>query len=114
MERVLPAVSDVELRRPWREAGWVLAYGVSWVLGFFVSIHYWFLPAGLRFACLWYAPRRLWSWLALSEFAAIVLVVLQTEGYRTWSGFALGVVLPWLTHAAVVLIALRRDRKSVV
>lgn len=108
MERALPALSEADLRRPWREAAWVLAYGVSWCLGYYVSTHYWFLPAGLRFACLWYAPRRLWSWLALSEFAAIVLVVLQADGYRTWSGFALGVLAPWLVHASVVLVALRK------
>lgn len=108
MERVLPAVNDTELRRPLREAFWVLAYGVAWTLGFLVSTHYWFLPAGLRFACLWHAPRRLWPWLALSEFAAIVVIVLQTEGYRTWTGFGLGVIVPWMVHASVVLIALRK------
>lgn len=92
-----------------REAAWILAYGLAWVLGYYVSTDYWFLPAGLRFASLWYAPRRLWPWLAAVEMLAIVSVVLQGSGYRTWPGFMLGVVVPWLIHAGVVWLGLRQD-----
>jgi glucose-6-phosphate-specific signal transduction histidine kinase len=94
-----------DLMRPWREAAWIAAYGLSWWLGYHVSTDYWFLPAGLRFACLWAAPRRLWPWLAASEFAAILVVVLQGSGYRTWPGFVLGVFAPWLVHAGAIAIA---------
>lgn len=97
-----------DARRSLREALGVAAYGLAWALGFYVSTYYWFLPAGLRFACLWWVPRRLWGWLALSEFTAILAVVLlSNEGYQTWPGFALGVFAPWLIHAGVVLVAQR-------
>lgn len=102
------SIPAVQAQTAWRDAATVAAYGVAWGLGFFVSTYYWFLPAGLRFACLWWAPRRLWPWLALAEFAAILLVVLSVDqGYRTWVGFALGVFLPWAVHAGVIALAQR-------
>ena len=107
MDAELEVRSDEGLRRPGREALLVAAYGLAWFLGNYVSTYYWFLPAGLRFACLWWVPRRLWVWLALAEFMAILGVVLQTEGYRTWLGFVLGVFVPFGVHASVVTIAQR-------
>jgi glucose-6-phosphate-specific signal transduction histidine kinase len=99
---------EVSVRVAWREALGVAAYGVAWALGFYVSTYYWFLPAGLRFACLWWMPRRLWLWLALAEFAAILGVVLSAEdGYSTWLGFLLGVFVPWFIHAGVIAVAQR-------
>jgi glucose-6-phosphate-specific signal transduction histidine kinase len=99
---VLPATVRT---RAWRDALGVIAYGVAWVLAYHVSTIYWFLPAGLRFATLWCAPRRLWPWLALAEYAALLEIVLQGEGYRTSLGFLLGVLLPWPVHAALVMLA---------
>jgi glucose-6-phosphate-specific signal transduction histidine kinase len=96
---------NLDLTRTLREAVAVVAYGLAWWLGYHVSTDYWFLPAGLRFACLLATSRRLWIWLALSEFAAIVAIVLASNGYRTSTGFALGVIAPWLVHASVVLVA---------
>lgn len=103
----LPVAADADSRRPWRAAGWIVLYGVAWVLGYYVSTYYWFLPAGLRFASLWCTPRRWWPWLALSEFAAILLVLLLGDPYRTWTGFVLGVIAPWLLHATVIALSLR-------
>ncbi|MCI1709363.1 MAG: MASE1 domain-containing protein [Chiayiivirga sp.] len=101
---------DAQAAQSWREAFGVVVYGVAWALAFFVSTYYWFLPAGVRFACLWWAPRRLWGWLALSEFAAILVVVLLADqGYRTWLGFVLGVFMPWAVHAGVVAMAQRGE-----
>jgi glucose-6-phosphate-specific signal transduction histidine kinase len=102
------AIRDPDLSRTAREAAGVLLYGLAWWLGYHVSTDYWFLPAGLRFACLLATSRRLWIWLALSEFVAIGAIVLQSDGYRTWSGFVLGVVAPWMIHAMVVSVADRR------
>lgn len=83
----------------------VAGYGLAWILSYQVSTVYWFLPAGLRFASLWCAPRRLWPWLALSEYATLLIIVLGGEGYSTPLGFMLGVVLPWMVHAIVVALA---------
>jgi two-component system sensor histidine kinase UhpB len=91
--------------RPWLEVLAVAAYGVAWLLAYQVSTVYWFLPAGLRFATLWCAPRRLWLGLALSEYAALLIIVLGGDGYTTKLGFLLGVVLPWMVHALVVALA---------
>lgn len=104
-----PGIADAVVRHPWREAGWVLTYGVAWVLGYYVSTYYWFLPAGLRFACLWCAPRRLWPWLALSEVTAILMMVFvwQVDAYRTGLGLVLGVFAPWVVHATVIALSLR-------
>lgn len=98
-----PAPGD--LARTAREALAIVVYATAWWLGYHVSTDYWFLPAGLRFVSLLATPRRLWAWLALSEFVAIVTIVLQGAGYRTWLGFVLGVFGPWLIHASVVAVA---------
>jgi len=91
--------------RAWQLLPGMLAYGLAWFLGYHVSTLYWFLPAGLRFATLWCTPRRWWPWLALAEYAAILAIVLSGDGYATPAGFVLGVVMPWLAHAAVVALA---------
>ena len=88
-----------------REAMLVTAYGAAWILGYHVSTVYWFLPAGLRFATLWCTPKRWWPWLALSEYVALLIIVLGGDGYATTLGFVLGVVMPWLAHAMVVALA---------
>lgn len=94
------------MRNPaWQDVLVVAAYGLAWVLAYHVSTVYWFLPAGLRFATLWCTPRRLWPGLALAEYAALAWIVLRYEDYVTSLGFVLGVVLPWMVHAAVVALA---------
>jgi glucose-6-phosphate-specific signal transduction histidine kinase len=111
IDEVARPSAGTDLARSARDAVAILAYGVAWWLGYHVSTDYWFLPAGLRFACLLATSRRLWVWLALSEFAAIASIGVASDGYRTWTGFALGVVAPWLVHASVVRIA---DRGNVL
>lgn len=87
-------------------------YSLAWILGYYVSTYYWFLPAGLRFAVLWCTPRHRWPWLALAELVAIAVVVVRGSGYDTWTGMFLGVVVPWSVHAGVIAFVStdRRDR----
>jgi glucose-6-phosphate-specific signal transduction histidine kinase len=87
-----------------REAAGLLFYALAWIAGYYVSTDYWFLPAGLRFATLWCAPRRLWPWLAVAEFAAIAVVVSRGAGYGSPLAMLLGTVMPWATHAAVIAL----------
>ncbi|HET6604413.1 MAG TPA: MASE1 domain-containing protein [Xanthomonadaceae bacterium] len=110
MNHVPESAPATALRRlpPWV---WGVLYALGWLLAFQVSRMYWFVPAGLRVGALLVAPPRVWPWLAVFEFSAILLLLgNRFEIYQTALGFALANFAPWLVQAAVVWVSGLRGR----
>lgn len=93
--------------------GWVLAlYPGLWIAGYFLSNVYWFLPTGVRLAGLLVVAPRHWPWLGLVEISAVgALALFQPHGYQTWSGAVLGIVMPWVSYALVMLLWRQHHRE---
>lgn len=114
-ETALPRPDDLqdaslEAAPPPPPAGWILAlYPFAFVAGFLVSNSYWFLPAGLRFACLLLLPRSRWWALGVLEVGTILwLESGASAGYQTVLGGVLGMIAPWLIYALAVGLWRRR------
>jgi two-component system sensor histidine kinase UhpB len=77
-------------------------YAVAWVALFLASSAYWFLPAGLRLAVLWLAPRRRWWMVAAAEWSGILAVSLARDGFQHPLPLLVTVVAPWCVYAATL------------
>src|SRR5918993_1453363 len=71
-------------RRSKRPARWLLplGYAAAYFGLYQLSSVYWFLPAGLRLAVLWMAPRRDWWLLALGD-VGVILAITEYRGIFT-------------------------------
>lgn len=95
--------------RDWRgPARWLMLavlYGLAWQVLLQVSHVLWFLPAGLRLACLWATPSRRWSWIAAGEWGGLAAVTLYRGDSILAPIFICLNLLPFAIYATLVLLA---------
>lgn len=89
-----------------RRAMW--AYPLLWGGSFLISNAFWFLPAGVRLAALLVLAPRRWIWIALAEFATILLM--EPHWIRPLPNplaHLISIVAPWTIYATAVGLWLR-------
>ena len=100
--RPVPVASDGSQALRWLALA--LCYGLAWQVLLQVSHVLWFLPAGLRLACLWATPSRRWGWIAAGEWTGLaVMTVLHGDAIADPVFIALN-ILPFAIYATLVLL----------
>lgn len=98
-----------------RWATWLVlgGYPLAWLSLFHVSDVHWFLPAGLRLACLWWLAPRRWPWLFLVEVTFLVGFTLWRESGCTPVSLAIDACAPFIAYAlAIALVRWWRQRHA--
>lgn len=88
-----------------------LLYGIAYLALRYVSFNQWFLPAGLRAACLLFLPYRYWPFVILGEVTTTLSQKIEMLDYYGWRWtFGSSIMLAPLT--ALVPLWLRKKLPS--
>ncbi|HET6555627.1 MAG TPA: MASE1 domain-containing protein [Dyella sp.] len=104
-------MGEATLLRVWgRHLAVGAAYAVCYVLLRDVSVSHWYLPAGLRVACLLLLPYRYWPALIIGEFVPVANHAWHCVDDFGWRWAMLAAIPPILPMAAMVAFARRHAR----
>lgn len=105
VDRMEKRGTRIETRRTThRPARWAVPVGYAVLYGalHFTSSMYWFLPAGLRLAALWMAPRSMWPALAVADIGTALAVRSFRGTFDMPAVLVAASVMPWCLYALVV------------
>jgi two-component system sensor histidine kinase UhpB len=81
-----------------------IGYGAAYASLFVLSSVYWFLPAGLRLAVLWMAPRRDWWMFALADMGTIFALGTYRGSFTLFTMLIAACVVPWSLYAIIARV----------